>query len=140
MFCSSLPPVRGLMSYLCYSCLFAYSGVQHILLFMVLCTLCYQFLWIVYFLRLLRYFLTFIRLVYPMLPVSLDCLFLTAPSVFSNVYLHKNLICSGFLYFIIWWRMDFKMIILSAPLVSSNSSGFCHLYIYMSSAIPTVYH
>ena len=140
MFCSSLPPVRGLMSYLCYSCLFAYSGVQHILLFMVLCTLCYQFLWIVYFLRLLRYFLTFIRLVYPMLPVSLDYLFLTDPSVFSNVYLHKNLICSGFLYFIIWWRMDFRMIILSAHLVSSNSSGFCHLYIYMSSAIPTVYH
>ena len=27
-------------------------------------------------------------LVYPMLPVSLDCIFLIAPSVFSNVYLH----------------------------------------------------
>jgi hypothetical protein len=29
----------------------------------------------------------FLRLVYSMLPVSLDCLFLIAPSVFSNVYL-----------------------------------------------------
>jgi hypothetical protein len=40
------------MSYLRYLCLFAHSGVQHILrcvfvLFVfVLCTLCYQFLWI----------------------------------------------------------------------------------------------
>jgi hypothetical protein len=29
----------------------------------------------------------FLRLVYSMLPVSLDCPFLIAPSVFSNVYL-----------------------------------------------------
>jgi hypothetical protein len=29
----------------------------------------------------------FLRLVCPMLPVSLDCSFLIAPSVFSNVYL-----------------------------------------------------
>ena len=29
-----------------------------------------------------------LRLVYPMLPVSLDCPFLIAPSVFSNVYLN----------------------------------------------------
>jgi hypothetical protein len=28
-----------------------------------------------------------LRLVYPMLPVSLDCPFLIAPLVFSNVYL-----------------------------------------------------
>jgi hypothetical protein len=51
------------MSYLCYLCLFAYSGVQHILC-------CVAF-----------------RLVYHMLPVSLNCTFLIAPSVFSNVYL-----------------------------------------------------
>jgi hypothetical protein len=42
------------MSYLRYLCLFAYSGVKHILhcvfvLFMfVLCTLCFQFPWIVH--------------------------------------------------------------------------------------------
>jgi len=47
--------VGGLMSYLCYLCLFAYSGVQHILccavvLFVfVLCALCFQFLRIVHF-------------------------------------------------------------------------------------------
>ena len=46
--------VGGLMSYLCYLCLFVYSGVQHILccvyaLFVfVLCTKCCQFLWIVH--------------------------------------------------------------------------------------------
>ena len=47
--------VGGLMSYSRYLCLFAYSGVQH-----VLCCV---------------------------LAVSLDCPFLIAPSVFSNVYL-----------------------------------------------------
>ena len=54
------------MFYLCYLCLFAYSGVQHILccvfvlFFFILCTLCCKFLWIF--------------------------LFLIAPLVFSNVY------------------------------------------------------
>jgi hypothetical protein len=45
------------MSYLCYLCLFGHSGVQHILCF------CFGFL----------------HLVFPMLPVSLDCPFLIAP-------------------------------------------------------------
>ena len=33
----------------------------------------------------------FLRLVYAMLPVSLDCPFLIGPLVFSNVYLVKKL-------------------------------------------------
>jgi hypothetical protein len=47
--------VGGHMSYLRYLCLFAYSGVQHILcsvfvlFFLVLCTLCCQFLCVVHF-------------------------------------------------------------------------------------------
>ena len=47
--------VAVLVSYLCYLCLFAHSGVQHILccvfvLFVfVLCTICCHFLWIVNF-------------------------------------------------------------------------------------------
>jgi hypothetical protein len=49
--------VWGLMSFLHYLCLVAYSGY------------------------------VFLRFVYPMLPFSLDCPFLIAPSVFSNVYL-----------------------------------------------------
>ena len=53
------------MSSLRYLCLFANSGVQQIL-----CFCC-----------------VFLRLVWPMLSVSLDCPFLIAPSVFSNVYL-----------------------------------------------------
>jgi hypothetical protein len=73
---SSLPPVvcRGFTSYLLYLCLFAYSGVQHILCFVfvlfffVLCTLCCQFLWVV-----LCFCFVFLRLVYPVLPVSLCC-------------------------------------------------------------------
>ena len=65
---SSLPPVvlGGFMSCLC---LFAYSGIQHIV--MCVCLVC-------------------LRLVYPMLPVSLGCPLLIAPSVFSyNVYLFQ---------------------------------------------------
>jgi hypothetical protein len=54
------------MSYLRYMCLFAYSGVQHIL--------CCVFV------------LFFLRHVYPILPVSLDCPFLVATSVISNVH------------------------------------------------------
>jgi hypothetical protein len=46
-----------------YLCLLAYSGVQHILC-------CSSFV--------------FLRLVYPMLPISLDCPFLIVPSVFSK--------------------------------------------------------
>ena len=54
------------MSYLRYLCLFAYIGVQHILccifdlVFFILCTLYYQFLWIDLFLFPLRYSLSFI--------------------------------------------------------------------------------
>jgi hypothetical protein len=57
--------VGGRVSHLRYLCLFAYSGVQHILccvfvlFFFVLCILCFQFLWIVLFCLPLRYSLTF---------------------------------------------------------------------------------
>jgi hypothetical protein len=66
MFGSSLPPVvcrmaHDVMSYLYYLCLFAHSGVQHILCCVVL------------------------RLMYPILTVSLDGVFSIAPLVFSNV-------------------------------------------------------
>ena len=67
------------MSYLRYLCLLAHSSVKHILccVFALLC--------VVYLSSLFIYIL---GLVYPMLPVSLDFLFLLAPSVFSNVYFH----------------------------------------------------
>ena len=53
------------MSYLCYLCLFAQSGIQHIL-----CCVFVLFFFVL-----------------SMLSVSLDYPFLIAPSVFSNVYL-----------------------------------------------------
>jgi hypothetical protein len=56
------------MSYLHYLCLFAYSGIQHI----VCCV--------------------FLRLVYPMLPISLDCPFLIALSVLVIVPLMVGLV------------------------------------------------
>ena len=57
--------VGGLVSYLCYLCLLAGGGIQH-----MLCCV-------------------FLRIVYPMLPVSLDFPFLIAPLVFYNVYLQN---------------------------------------------------
>jgi hypothetical protein len=56
--------VKGGISCLGFLFLLAHSGVQHIML-------CFVFL----------------RLLYPVLPVSLDGPFLVVPSVFSNVYL-----------------------------------------------------
>ena len=56
------------MSYLRYLCWFAHSGVHHKrVVFFVL-------------------FVTVLCFVWPMLPISLDCPFLIAPSVLSNVY------------------------------------------------------
>jgi len=57
------------MSYLRYLCLFAHSGVQHILRCVLLC---------------------FYSSCVP--HVALDCPFLIAPSVFSNVYLATTMI------------------------------------------------
>jgi len=61
------------MSYLRYFCLFAYCGVQHLLCF------CFVIVFVCF------------RLVYPMLPVSLNCPFFITPSVLSNVYLESML-------------------------------------------------
>ena len=68
MFGSSLPPIvlGGLLSYLRCLCLFAHSGVQHIL-----CCFCFVFL------------------VYPMFPISLDCPFWLLLRCSSKVYLHS---------------------------------------------------
>jgi hypothetical protein len=63
------------MFYLGYLYLFVYIGVQHI--FAVLSFVC----------------LRFVSYMYPILPVSLDCHFLIAPSVFSNVYLYIYMSC-----------------------------------------------
>ena len=63
VFTSSPVVCRRLVSYYRYFCWFAQIGVLHIL------------------------YCVFLRLVYPMLPVSLDCLFSSVPLIFSNVYL-----------------------------------------------------
>ena len=86
------------MSYLRYLCLFAYSGTHNILSNMVSvlkeartacplqapgftpCSLSFLVFSVVLFVFVLC-------LVYPMLPVSLDCPFLVVPSGFAIVYL-----------------------------------------------------
>ena len=69
MFRSSLPPVVCMRNHVLLT-LFVLVCVQWCPTHIVLC-----------------FCLVFPPLVYPMLPVSLDCPLLTAPSVFSNVYL-----------------------------------------------------
>jgi hypothetical protein len=44
----------------------------------------------------------FLRLVFPILPVSLDCQFLIAPSVFSNIYILTNLTIRLYIIFYQW--------------------------------------
>ena len=63
-FAAFLPSVACRMDHVLFTllCLFAQSGVQHI------------------------FCCNFLLLVYPLFPVSLDCPFLIAPSVFSNAY------------------------------------------------------
>jgi hypothetical protein len=66
------------MSYLLELCLFEHSGVQCIYILYIYIYVCVCFC------------IVFLRFVYPMLPVSLDCPFLIVPSVFSNVYLRVS--------------------------------------------------
>ena len=64
------------MSYVRYLCLLAYSDVQHILFFCVLCTLCCKFLWIVHFCLPLLYSLTSIDLIHLILLIrDIDIIF-----------------------------------------------------------------
>jgi hypothetical protein len=64
----SLPPVVCSKAHVLFTLfVFVYDGVQHILL---LC--CF----------------TSLRFVYPLLPVSMDCLFIITSSVSSHIYLH----------------------------------------------------
>jgi hypothetical protein len=88
---SNEPLFTFTISRLSFICPFGILYRLFFLFVFVLCTLYCQFLWIVLWLA-LRYSLPFIcfvclRLVYPLLTVSLDCPSLIGPTVFSNVYL-----------------------------------------------------
>ena len=98
----------------------------------VLCTLCCHFLWIVYFYCpfgiLWRLFV--LCLVYPMLPVSLDCIFLIAPLVFSNVYLSCVLctLCCQFLWIMYFWLPLWYSLTF---ILSSVSCTLCCQFLWM---------
>ena len=110
--CPFLLPLRYSLTFICpVSCVpyvASYSGLyffiapsvfSNMYLSCVLCTLCYQFLWIVLFhcpFGILQHLFA-MCLVYPMLPVSLNCPFLIALSVFSNIYL-SCVLCT------LWWQ------------------------------------
>ena len=103
----------------------------------VLCTLCYQFLWIVRFLLPLR-------LVYPILPVSLDFPFFITPSScvpyvtsFSGLSVSDYpfvlwTICCQFLWIVCFW-LPLRLVYPMLP-----ESLDCHFLITPSSCVPYV--
>ena len=112
----------------------SFSGLSVFDLPFVLCNLCYQFLWTVRFLLPLR-------LVYPMLPVSLDCPFLITPSscipyvtsfsgfsVFDYPFVLCTLCCQ-FLWIVCFWlplRLVYPMLPVSLDcqfLITPSSCG-----------------
>jgi hypothetical protein len=105
MFGSSLPPVIswGIMSYLRYLCFFACGGVQHIMS----CVFALFF---------------FSRLVCPLMPVPLDCSFLSGPSVFSNVYSHNQAITP---------KVVIKMIKSQSYVIVIRTTLMCHYRVFV---------
>ena len=86
---------------ICVSLRIVVSNTYCVVFFFVLCTLCYQFLCVVlcfssscvpYVASFSVLCFVFRRLVYPMLPVSLDCPILIAPLIFSDFYIY--LVCN----------------------------------------------
>ena len=98
------------MSYLHYLCLFAYCGVQHILC----CIPC-------------------LRLVYPMLPVYLDCPFLIASSVSLMFILYKKCLKknqSSTVHPVVSLRKDRKIALL---LYTDKADGIFFLALFKNS-------
>jgi hypothetical protein len=115
------------------------SVFSNIYLFCVLCTLCYQFLWIILFycpFGILKH-VCVLCLVYPMLPVS-GLFFLIAPSVFSNIYLSCFLytLCCQFLWIVLFflplrYSLTFICPVSCAPYVTS----FSGLYFFIAPSV-----
>jgi hypothetical protein len=82
----------------CFVCL--YVSVFCYVLFCLFVCFCVLFCFVLFVCMFLGLFVVFFNILFnfffvlcpgcPMLPASLDCSFLTAPSVFSNVYLPSN--------------------------------------------------
>ena len=114
----------------------------------VLCTLCCQFLWTV------RFWLP-LRLVYPMLPVSLDCPFLITPSscvpyatsfsglsVFDYPFVLCTLCCQ-FLWIVCFWlplRLMYPMLPVSLDCQFLITPSSCGPYVASFSRLSVLYY
>ena len=98
------------MSYLLYVCLFVHSGVKHIL-----CCV-------------------FLRLMYPMLPVSLDCPFWIAPSVFIPRYLVLIVLLDLWYSVVVFFSFFFRflLIIVLFVLLRLTSSYYLSFFMVLS--------
>jgi hypothetical protein len=126
------------MSYLRYLCLFAYSGIQLILCYVfvffsfVLCILCCQFLWTVYFWLPRRYSLTFICDSMVFVAISFDKSYIFQ---FSSHY-------STSMYWAIYYVFQFSSNTLPVDIEKYHISIFrhieqCHISIFSSSSLST---
>ena len=108
------------MSYLRYLCLLVHSSVQ--------CILC----------CVVALFVSVLCLVYPMLPVLLDCPFLIAPLVFSNVYLvvfvvvFRVVFCRSLCLFYFHFIIILLSFFLDLRLLITSVVSFCHCFIFPS--------
>jgi hypothetical protein len=82
----------------------------------------------------LLFYFVFLRLVYRMFPVSLDCSFSIAPSVFSNIYLPIDeaspLIDEDF--FLLRLEAISKIFFMVFVILFNMSVSMCHVYIISS--------
>jgi hypothetical protein len=66
---------------------------------------------------------TFLHLVYHMLPVSLDCPFLIAPSIFCNIYLNFIFLLNERIY--LFWKQTISHLIKSLKNVRKSNINYC---------------
>jgi uncharacterized membrane protein len=125
------------LSLSCVPYITSFSGLSIVLLVFVLCTLCYQFLWIVHC-------FACHRLVYPMLPVSLDCpLFCLSSSCVPYVTSFSGLsiiflvfaLCT-LCYQFLWIVHCFSCLFLVYPMLPVSLD--CPLFCFSLSCVPYV--
>jgi hypothetical protein len=131
--------VGGIMSYLRYLCLLAYSDVKHILFFCVLCTLCCKFPWIAHFCLSLLYSLTSIDLIHLVRLIrDIDIIFfsMTCSRNVSSYFVAKIYTCillfqyKQYVYFAVSTEVTVKQICVLA--IMNGLTCICPLYIFLT--------
>jgi hypothetical protein len=115
------------MSYLCYLCLFTYSGVQPI----VLCLFCFSSSCVPYF---TTFSVLSLRLVFPISPLSLYC-----PFVLCSLFHHFLCIVpsSCVPYFTTFSVLSLRLVYPISPLSLYCPFGLCSLFHHFLCIVPS---